>query len=65
MRARDWTIIGGVSAVAAYFLSGIVNVSFEDSPVAWSYQVAVVVGLVGVIAWATAKVLRYLAPNSN
>ena len=57
MRAREWTIVGGVSVVAALLLSTIINVSFEENPLAWCYQAAVVAGLVGLAAWATAEFL--------
>lgn len=57
VRGREWTIIGGVSAFVAYLLSKTVNVSFDDNPLAWSYEVAVIIGLVGLAAWATARAL--------
>ncbi len=51
--------LSGVAAVAAYFASGMVTVSFRSNPVAWAYQWAVVLVLIGLAVWAAAKIIGY------
>ncbi len=58
-------ILGVVAAAAGFRLSRMVNVSFESNPVAWSYQWAVVLSLIGLAVWATAKLIGYPPPPSD
>jgi hypothetical protein len=52
-------LLGGVAAIVAYFVSGMVTVSFQSNPVAWAYQWAVVLALIGLAVWAAAKLIGY------
>jgi len=52
-------LLCGVAAVVAYFVSGMVTVSFQSNPVAWAYQWAVVLVLIGLAVWAAAKIIGY------
>ena len=52
-------LLCGVAAVVAYFVSGMVTVSFQSNPVAWAYQWAVVLVLIGLAVWGAAKIIGY------
>jgi len=52
-------ILLGVAVAVGYFLSGMVTVSFQSNAVAWAYQWAVVLALIGLAVWAAAKFIGY------
>jgi hypothetical protein len=52
-------LLGGVAAVVAYLVSGMVTVSFQSNPMAWAYQWAVGSVLIGLAVWAVAKIIGY------
>ena len=52
-------LLGGVAAVVAYLVSGMVTVSFQSNPMAWAYQWAVGLALIGLAVWAAAKIIGY------
>jgi hypothetical protein len=56
-------LLGGVAAVVAYLVSGMVTVSFQSNPMAWAYQWAVGSALIGLAVWAVAKIIGYPPPQ--